>query len=197
MVTTGFSRIHVATYSNSGSTVTYSGVKELARAKSMSSSIESSEESKFYANNQVAEIAPSKFLGGELNVVVDGLTADEETLLYGLTTGSVQVNGSPVATVEFGESSNSPYFGVGAIKQMQLNGVVSYRPIVFTKVRFTVGADEAETQEDGVNYQVQELAGQLMRDDTLKHNWKIMPKENMTTEEEAVDFIKAVLGGAA
>ena len=36
-----------------------------------------------------------------------------------------------------------------------------------------------------------------MRDDTPEENWKIIPKEGFPTEDEAVAFIKAVLGGAA
>ena len=55
MVTTGFSRIHVAKYENSGGVNSYTGCRELARAKSMSTDITTTEENKFYANNQLAK----------------------------------------------------------------------------------------------------------------------------------------------
>ena len=193
MVTTGFSRIHVATYSNEGSTVSYTGVAELARAKKMESEITTTEDNKFFANNQLAEIEPAKMKEGKLKLTVDGLTADEEAKILGITESQV----GETASIEFGDSMNPPYLGVGAVKRMQLNGDVSYRAVIFKKVRFAIPPDAAETEEDGINWQVQELEATIMRDDSAKHVWKIIPKTNFESEDEAVAYIKKVLGGAA
>lgn len=197
MVTTGFSRIHVAVYANNGGTVTYSNCKELARAKNMDISVETSDENNYYANNQLAECEPAAFKSGALKIGVDGLSGTEEAMILGIAETTMQVGGKEVKVVKFGKAMNPPYMGVGAVKRMQLNGTVSYRPVILTKTRFAVPADAAETQEEGINWQDQDLEAMIMRDDTAEANWKIIPAENMTTEEEAVAFIKAVLGGAA
>ena len=193
MVTTGFSRIHVATYSNTGSTVTYTGVQELARAKKMESDITTKDDNNFYANNGLAETEPAKMKEGKLKLTVDGLSAEEEALILGITESQV----GEVAAIEFGDDMEPPYLGVGAVKRMQLHNVVSYRPVIFKKVRFSIPPDAAETEEDGINWQIQELEAKIMRDDSAKHTWKVIPKENFTTEDEAVAYIRKVLGGEA
>lgn len=195
MVTTGFSRIHVAPYACVGGVNTYSGYRELARAKSMSTDITTTEENKFYANNQLAESEPATFKEGKLKIVVDGLSADEEALLMGIAETKMQVGDSEVAVVEFGKSMNPPYLGVGGVKEMMLNGVTSYRPVILCKTRFAVLPDAGETREGAINWQTQELNADIMRDDTPKANWKIIPKENYPTEDEAVAFIRALFGG--
>ena len=197
MVTTGFSRIHVAKYTASGTAVTYSGVVELARAKSMSIDVSTSDENKFYANNGLAEYEPTKFKEGTAKIVVDGLSGEEEALLMGIEEASMAVGSTTVTVVKFGKTMNPPYLGIGAVKRMQKNQTVTYRAVILCKTRFAVPADAAETQEENINWQTQELNAMIMRDDSAEENWKIIPKENFATEDEAVAFIKAVLGGAA
>lgn len=197
MVTTGFSRIHVAKYTAAGGTVTYSGVRELARAKNMDISVEVTDESNFYANNKVVETEPAAFKTGKAKLGIDGLSAEEEAFILGIETAKNQVGGTEVEEVEFGKSMNPPYLGIGAVKRMKMNGVESYRPIILLKTRFAVPADAAETQEENVNWQTQSLEATIMRDDTAKENWKVIPKINYATEEEAVAYIIAKLGGAS
>lgn len=197
MVTTGFSDIHVALYNANGTTVTYSGVRELARAKSMSIDVTTTDANKFYANNQLAESEPASFKEGTVKIVVDGLTAEEEAFLMGIEESTVTVDSKEVPVVKFGGNMNPPYLGIGAVKRMQLNGVESFRPVILTKSRFGIPPEAAETQEENKNWQTQELAAELMRDDSEEANWKIIPKTNFTTRAEAIAFIKAVLGGVA
>lgn len=189
MVTTGFSRIHVALYSNVASAVTYSGCRELARAKSMNTSVETTEENKFYANNVVSETEPAQFKSGSASIVVDGLDADEEAFILG-----IEASGSEGAEeIEFGDAMNPPYLGIGAVKLQKMNGVDFYRPIIFTKSRFAIPPDAAQTKEGSANWQTQTLSASLMRDDTPNHNWKIIPKKNFATEDEAVAWIRKKL----
>ena len=201
MVTTGFSRIHVAKYTCSGGVSGYSGCRELARAKSMSTDITTTEENKFYANNQLAESEPSTFKEGKAKIVVDGLTAEEEAFILGIAESTVNTGTADdpveVPVIAFGKSMNPPYLGIGGVKEMMLNGVTSYRPVILTKTRFAVPPEAGETREDKINWQTQELEADIMRDDTTNANWKIIPKTNYTTEEEAVDFIRALFGGVA
>ena len=197
MVTTGFSRIHVAKYANNGGVNSYSGCRELARAKSMSTDITTTEENKFYANNQLAECEPAAFKEGTAKISVDGLTGEEEAFILGIIESTMQVGGQEVAVVEYGDSINPPFMGIGGVKEMLMKGVRSYRPIILCKTRFAIPPDAGETREEQINYQIQELSAAIMRDDTSKKNWKIIPKENYPTEDEAVAFIRAIFGGVS
>lgn len=191
MVTTGFSRIHVAKYSNVGSLVTYSDCRELARARNMETSVNTSEDNNFYANNRVAEQEPAQFVSGSANIGVDGLDPEEEAFILGITPTTAAANG--VDEIEYGDALNPLYVGIGAVKRQQLNNVPSFRPIIFTKARFAIPSEAAQTQETAVNWQDQTLTATLLRDDTTKRNWKIIPKKNFPTEDEAVAWIRKKL----
>lgn len=193
MVTTGFSRVHVAKYENAGSVVSYSGCRELARARSMETDVETTEDNNFYANNRLAEQEPAQFANGTATITVDGLSAEEEAFILGIE----PVKDGEVEEIQYGESMNPPYVGIGAVKRQQLNGVVTYRAVIFTKARFAIPSEAAETQEEEINWQDQELNATLLRDDTAKRNWKIIPKTNFATEDEAVAYIRKKLNYAA
>lgn len=196
MVTTGFRNIYVAKYSNTGSTVNYTGFQKLARARGFSLDVGTSDDNSYYADDTLAETeSGASFSSGTLELTVDGLTGEEEALLFGIETSSstVQVSEKPVTEVRFGDSLNPPFMGVAGIKRYQLNGVVTYRPIVLPKVQFTLGTDEAETGEDTINWQDQTLKANIMRDDTAEHNWKRMPKDNFSTLADAIAYIEAIL----
>lgn len=200
MVTTGFRNIYVAKYSNTGSTVSYTGFQKLARARGFSLDVGTSDDNQYFADDSLAETeSGASFSSGTLELTVDGLTGEEEALLFGIVTSSstVQVDETPVTEVRFGDSLNPPFMGVAGIKRYQLNGVVTYRPIVLPKVQFTLGTDEAETGEDTINWQDQTLNAKIMRDDTAEHNWKRMPKDNFATLAEAIAYIEAILKPSA
>lgn len=196
MVTTGFSRIHVAKYAENSGVVTYSGVRELARARSMETDITTTDNNDYYANNVLAEQEPASFASGSASITVDGLDAEEEALILGIEAEEVTINGEKVEVIPYGIDMNPPYVGIGAVKRQQMKGVVSYRAIIFTKARFAIPSEAAETQDgDGISWQDQDLSATLMADDTDKRRWKYIPKTNFTTEDDAVKFIRGFLGG--
>ena len=200
MVTTGFRNIYVAKYSNEDTTVSYTGFQKLARARGFSLDVGTSDDNQYFADDSLAETeSGASFSSGTLELTVDGLTGEEEALLFGIDTSSstVQVSEKTVTEVRFGDSLNPPFMGVAGIKRYQLNGVVTYRPIVLPKVQFTLGTDKAETGEDTINWQDQTLNAKIMRDDTAEHNWKRMPKDNFATLAEAIAYIKAILNPGA
>ena len=199
MVTTGLSRIHVAKYTNAGTTVTYSDCRELGRAKSMDISVNSTDENKFYANNKLAETEPAMFKDGSAKVGVDGLTAEEQGFILGVeATETVKVGEKQIEVYNFGDNMKPPYLALAGVKRMQMNGAVSYRPVILRKVRFAIPPEAGESQDgDTINWQIQNLDATILRDDTAARNWKTIPKENFATEEEAVAFILAVLGGVS
>ena len=200
MVTTGFRNIYVAKYSNEDTTVSYTGFQKLARARGFSLDVGTSDDNQYFADDSLAETeSGASFSSGTLELTVDGLTGEEEALLFGIETSSstVEVSEEPVTEVRFGDNLNPPFMGVAGIKRYQLNGVVTYRPIVLPKVQFTLGPDEAETGEDTINWQDQTLNANIMRDDTAEHNWKRMPKDNFATLAEAIAYIEAILNPGA
>ena len=196
-VCTGFSKPYVAKYSNTGGVVSYSGCMPLARGVKVSLSIDTTKVDPFFADNVSAETAEEKFVSGTVTLTVDGLLAAAEKFIMGTPEPTtVEVGGEQVKVTHYGDEMQIPYIGVGFLVRYQSAGVVTYVPTVLTKSRFQQPATEAETQEETISWQTQELTAKLSRDDTAKHNWKLVG-EDQATEEAAEAVLQALLGGAA
>lgn len=196
-VTTGFSDVHVALYTAEEGSVKYTSVRKLGRSVSMSTDISTSDDNNFYADDVLAETETgSAFTDGSGSIAVDGLSSDEEAFIMGLDSGnSYQVDAQNIETYEYGESMNPPYLGIGAVKKIQRNGKSFWKAIVLTKVRFKVPGDDLTTQGEQIDWQTQSLDFIIMRDDSQKARWKIIPKTEFATRAAAISFIKKVLGG--
>lgn len=185
-VLTGFSKPYVATYSATGTTVTYASAKILARGVSVTISPESSDESYFYADNMVAETSGGMFTGGTVTLTVDGLLDDASKMIFGLPTKGTD------GTFAYGDDMEIPFVGVGFIARYMSEGVTTYVPYVLTKCRFNIASLSANTQEDAIDFQTQELTATILRDDTAKHNW-MKVGEAVQTEAAAVTVITNIL----
>lgn len=185
-VCTGFSLPYVAKYAASGGTITYSDGQKLARGVSVSIEPESSDDNNFYADNILAESAGTTFTGGDLNLTVDGLLAEAEKLIMGLPAASGD-------WMVYDDTQEVPYVGVGFIARYQSDGVVSFVPIVLVKCQFNQLSTSAETQEDTINWQTQELTAKIMRGDDSAKSWKKVGSAQ-TTEAAAEALIKTALG---
>lgn len=196
-VCTGFSKPYVAKYSNAGGVVSYSGCMQLARGVSVSLSLDTTDDNNFYADNIVAETAATMFTSGTATLTVDGLLAAAEKFILGTPEPTtVEVGGEQVKVTHYGDEMQIPYVGIGFVVRYQSAGVITYAPVVLTKTRFQQPATEAETQEENISWQTQELTAKLSRDDTARRDWKLVG-EDQTTEEAAVAVLQALLGGAA
>ena len=196
-VCTGFSMPYVAKYSNVGNVVTYSGVMQLARGVSVSLSLDTTDDNVFHADNVSAETAAAIFTGGTATLTVDGLLAAAEKFILGLPeTTKVMSGGGQVDVSHYGDGMEIPYVGIGFVVRYQSAGVVTYAPVVLAKARFQQPGLDAATQEESIDWQTQELTATLMRDDTASHDWKLVGADQ-STEEAAVEVLKAILGGAA
>ena len=196
-VCTGFSMPYVAKYSNVGNVVTYSGVMQLARGVSVSLSLDTTDDNVFHADNVSAETAAAIFTGGTATLTVDGLLAAAEKFILGLPeTTKVTAGGEQVDVSHYGDGMEIPYVGIGFVVRYQSAGVVTYAPVVLAKARFQQPGLDAATQEESIDWQTQELTATLMRDDTANHDWKLVGADQ-STEEAAVEVLKAILGGAA
>lgn len=194
-VCTGFSKPYVAIYTNNGGNVTYSKGQILARGVSVSIEPEVADDNTFYADNIAAETSPGVFTGGNVILTVDGLLQEAEQLIIGLPMPEEITVGESekVEVLAYGDGMNIPYVGIGFIVRYQSDGVESFSPVVLTKARFQTPSSDAETQEEEINWQTQELTATLMRDDTPNHNWKKVAADQ-STEDGAETVLKAMLG---
>ena len=197
VVTTGFSNIHVALYAAENGAVSYTSVHKLGRSVSMSTDISTSDDNNFYADDRLAETETgSAFTDGSGTMTIDGLTPDDEAFLMGLKAGDkVTVGSNEVETLEYGAEMDPPYIGIGAVKKVQRDGKSYWGAMVLCKCRCKVPGDDASTQEDQIDWQTQDIDFTIMRDDSTKNRWKVIPKKLFETENDAVAFIKKVLGG--
>lgn len=193
-VITGFSKPYVALYSANNGSPVYSSGMPLARGVSATVDAESGDGTDFFADNVVAESVGGVFTGATLNLVVDGLKDDARKLIMGLPAATtVEINGTSVDILEYDDRQSIPYVGIGFIIRYMEAGVTTYSPIVFTKAAFNVDGIEANTQEETIEFQTQELAATLMRDDTTHHRWKRVI-EDQSTEQAAENIIRYLLG---
>ena len=184
-VKTGFSLPYVAIYSASGNTVTYSSGQRLARGVGVSLSVNSADSVNFYADNIVAESAGGVFTDGEVTLTVDGLDATAEKLIFNL--GDPDTNGF----TNWGDAE-APFVGIGFIVRTMYLGVEGFQAIVLPKCKFNMPSLDAQTQEDTISFQAQELTAAIFRDDTASRAW-IKKGTVKTTEAAAEADLMAVL----
>lgn len=188
-VTTGFSKPYIANYSASGTTVTYSNARRLARGVSVNLAPTSSDDNKFYADNVAAESDSGTFTGGEVTLTVDGLFLESYRMIRGI--GEPRADGW---TVE-GKNSSVPYIGIGYITRWMSGGETGYTPTILCKTKFNIPEESANTQEDAIDWQTQELTATMMRDDSADEAWKMIGPD-YSTEAGAEAALIAIFGGS-
>lgn len=186
-VCVGFSKPYVAVYSNSGTTITYSDGRVLARGVDVSIEPETSDDNKFYADNTEAETDAGTFSGGTLSLTVDGLHQEAESLIMGLPAADQS------GWISYGDSQTVPFVGVGYIAKYMSGGEITYVPTVIPKVVFNQISSAHATSEDSLNFQTQALTAQIKRADDADRSWKYLG-EPQTTEALAEAAIKTKFG---
>lgn len=184
-VTIGFSKPYVAIYDPA--TQEYSDGQILARGVGVSAEIESSDDNIFYADNVAAESDAGRFTGGTVTLTVDGLFAAAEKLIMGLPTAGSD------GFMAYDDDQAIPYVGIGFVVRYMSDGVETYTPFVFTKTKFTQIPIDANTMEDEIDWQTQELEATVMRGDDAKHTWKLVGGAE-STEAAAEAKIKTKFG---
>lgn len=184
-VLTGFSLPYVALYAANNGTVTYSSGQKLARGVSVSLEPNVGDDNNFYADNIIAETSAGVMTGGTVTLTVDGLLETAEKLILGLPTADQN------DWYHFGDQMDVPYVGIGFICRYVSDGTESFTPVVLTKARFQTPSLSANTQEEEIDWQTQELTANILRDDTANHDWKYIG-EAQTTEALAEGMIKTL-----
>lgn len=192
-VTTGFSEPYIAKYSNTGTTVSYSGGMKLGRGVSMSIEVESADDNNFYADDIVSETETGTMTSASATVTVDGMEPEVAAFALGLPAATEESIGDDTVEVyDYDDRMNPPFLGLGVLRRVMLNGVQYWVPIVFTKVKMNIPSDEANTQEDQIDWQTQELEMTVLRDDSANRRWKRVFKRQ-TTKAAALNIITTYL----
>lgn len=193
-VITGYSCPIVAKYSFSSNTISYSNVMALARGVEVQMEVEIGDATNFYADNTIAEAVAGQFNGATATFTVDGLKDAARNMIAGLvTSGSITVGSSTVATKVYDDLQVIPYVGIGFVVRYMENGVTTYAPIILPKAQFSPESLEASTQGEEVEFQTTELVATIMRADDAAHSWKVIA-EDQTTEANALAVINAYFG---
>lgn len=184
----GYSKPYVALYSATGDTVSYSSGQLLARGVGQSTSIDTSDNNDFYADNIIAESENGTFSGGTLTLTVDGLKQASEQLIMGLAAAGTD------GFISYGDSQVIPDVGYGAVLMYQSEGVVSYTPVIYPRVQFHQIDNSANTKEEQKDWQTQELTATIKRAEDADRHWKYVGGEALTTEAAAEAKIKTFFG---
>lgn len=200
MATIGVSKPYYAKYSVTGGAVSYSGGGVMGKMVELDISIETSEDNNLSADNGVAETDQS-FSNGTLTASTDDLSQAVTKDLLGVVEKPLEeipgVTDTDVKELVFDDNQVTPYLGTGFIIKKRKNHRDLWRAIVLTKVMFSVPSDSATTQGESIEWQVPELTGTIMRDDSETHMWK--REATFSTEAQAEAYIKHRLniGGEA
>lgn len=194
MAKIGLSKPYFAKYSNTGTTVTYTGGRLIGKAVSLSIEVENADDNILYADNGPAESA-NTFSGGTVSLTTDDLLPD--VLLDVLDVEEEDITSEDIQTAtpkwyNWGDGQNTPYGGFGAIAMVQNDGVVGYQAVVLPKIKFNNPSDTFQTKGETVEWGTPELTASLLRDDTEKHNWKKITSI-MQSEADAEAAIKQFL----
>lgn len=191
MATIGVSKPYYAVYANDGSTVTYSKGGVMGKATSVNIAIEQSSNNDLYGDNGIAE-SDKRFSNGTLTLSTTDLNQPVSRVILGAREAKLDtisgVTDSDVNELIYDDEMDAPYLGVGVIVKKKVDGAIKWRAVILTKVQFAVPADSAETEGESINWQVPELTGTIMRDDSEKHAWK--KEATFTTEAQAEAYIK-------
>lgn len=194
MAIIGVSKPFFAKYSEDGGAVSYADGGSLGRMQSVNVTINTSDDNDLYLDNALAE-SEKTFSDGELTLAADALSQEVSAAILGVALkelGTIAgITDEGVKELVFDDDQDIPALGVGFIIKKRVRGVTSWRAVVLTKVKFAVPSDAATTQGDTIDWQVPELSGSIMRDDSEKHMWK--REATFTTEAQGVVYIKHCL----
>ena len=191
MAIIGLSKPYYATYSATGSAVSYTSGGVLGKATEANIEIETSEDNNLYADNGIAE-TDRQFTGGTLTLSTDDLSQEVSKAILGLKEEALDtiegITDEDVQELIYDDTQQTPYLGVGFIVKKVRGGVTMWRAVVLTKIMFSIPSDAATTQGESIEWQVPELSATIMRDDSATHMWK--REATFTTEAQAEAYIK-------
>lgn len=186
----GVSKPYVALYSAENGIVTYVSGQILAKAAELATTMNSSSDNNFYADNAISE-TDKEFSNGTGTLTVDDLMQEAGKLILGLTQTEYTNGDSKVTINHYDDDMESPYLGLGIIIKLRRNKVDKYRGVIYKKVSFNIPSEAVTTQGATISWQTSALPFTIERDDSEKHEWMI--DGVFDTEDDAFEWIKSVL----
>lgn len=194
MAIIGASRPYFAVYDANNGDPTYSGGGLMGALVEFNIELESTDNNNFYADNRIKE-SQRRLSGGTVTVQTDDLRQEVSKALLGVTENPLDtiegVTDTDVSELIWDDDQSSPYLGIGMIVKKQIDNINKWRAVVLTKVVFDVPNDAATTEGEEIDWQVPELTGTVMRDDSPKNRWK--REATFSTEAQAAAYIRNCL----
>lgn len=192
MAKKGLSKLVCAEYSANENTVTYTNPTVQEKMAEYSTEIESSEKNNLYLDNDISETDGGTFNSGTLNLTTGDLSNETSKLFYGVKEKEITYgNGKTAKEYVYDDEITSKELGVGVIEMHQVNNKTFYRAIWLTRVSFNIPSDSATTKGESIEWQTQELSGNILRsaevNDDNVHPWK--KTADFQTEGEALEYL--------
>lgn len=196
MAIIGASKPYFAIYRKVGNSVQYHDGGVMGELVEFNLEVEGNDNNNdFYADNHVRETQQNKFSSGTVTVQTDDLSQEVSKALLGAKEQALPtipgITKTGLKELVYDDDMDTPYLGIGVIQKKQVNNVDRWRAIIICKNMFNVPADAATTEGESIDWQVPELSGKIMRDDTPKHMWK--REATFDTEAEAEAYIRYML----
>lgn len=196
MAMIGVSKPYVAVYSNTGSTVSYTGLTTLGKYTNLDLSLDDAGANDFYADNAIAESDNRAFAGGSLTITTSDLDPAALKTVLGLVEEAIAATVATTTPVPKwlvnGDGQQIPYVGIGGIVKMQINGEIKYQAIVLNKVLLRNPGLSIATQGETIEWQTPTIEGRVYRSDAADHRWR-MVSTYLDSEADAIAAITAVL----
>lgn len=196
MAMIGVSKPYVAVYSNTGSTVSYTGLTTLGKYTNLDLSLDDAGANDFYADNAIAESDNRAFAGGSLTITTSDLDPAALKTVLGLVEEAIAATVATTTPVPKwlvnGDGQQIPYVGIGGIVKMQINGEIKYQAIVLNKVLLRNPGLSIATQGETIEWQTPTIEGRVYRSDAADHRWR-MVSTYLDSDADAIAAITAVL----
>lgn len=197
MATIGVSKPKYAIYNYNPTTkkVTYTDGGSAGKATQVDVTINTSEDNNLYADNGIAE-TDRQFTDGTLTEGTDDLSQEVSKVMLGAKEIDLEeipgITDTGVKELVFDDDMSTPYLGRGIIIKKQINNVVMWRAVMFTKTMANIPDDAATTQGESIEWQTPSIVSAILRDDSEKHTWK--REATFTTEAQAEAYLDYRLG---
>lgn len=195
MAMIGVSKPYVAVYSNTGSTVSYTGLTTLGKYTNLDLSLDDAGANDFYADNAIAESDNRAFAGGSVTITTSDLDPAALKTVLGLVEEAIAATVATTPAPKWlvnGDGQQIPYVGIGGIVKMQINGEIKYQAIVLNKVLLRNPGLSIATQGETIEWQTPTIEGRVYRSDAADHRWR-MVSTYLDSEADAIAAITAVL----
>ena len=191
MATIGFKGIYAATYSESGSTVSYTGCASMGKPIDCNMELKAAE-GRLYAADALDKYR-RKITGGSISIVAEDIPDTMRKLIFGEEDSARTVgSATSVAGLKITDSTVAPYVGIAGYAPEDVNGEDKFHAFFAPKALFASPSMHYKTMDTAIEFQVPTCVGEFMK----AADGEIFEHAILDTEEDAIAWCKLVLGGS-